>query len=425
MSQNYTVQLPRTPGTVPAAKTTHQGGVIGLMVNGVGIYDLGDAFGFVQTANSPSVTGSDVMGSTGTTHPWWRDALAVEVVTFDPGFAHQPGLNGQYHYHAEPKALRYQLGDNMDATYNSTKKTYTYTETTNTANLHHSPILGWSFDGYPIYGPYGYANSTNPASAIRRMRAGFVLRNTTNATTYGVADLTTNTIGRTTLAKWAAIAEGLATSANYSSQTLNNGDLVLSAANYGSTTTYVITGPGGGTCSIGRYIGDYDFLGDRGKVEGVDFDLDQYNGRFCVTPDFTNGTYAYFVAIDASGNPVFPYMLGKQYYGTKSGTAQGVVIPASGITNYFLGGTNLQEVLKAPAVNPANGNVTLTWSSVEGGTYVLLSTTNLYSASWTTNATLAAATYSLTTTAFHVGVALTNSVRFYRVGRIGVAPFSQ
>jgi hypothetical protein len=29
----------------------------------------------------------------------------------------------------------------------------------------------------------------------------------------------------------------------------------------------------------------------------VDFDLDEYNGRWCVTPEFPNGTYAYFVAI--------------------------------------------------------------------------------------------------------------------------------
>ena len=44
-------------------------------------------------------------------------------------------------------------------------------------------------------------------------------------------------------------------------------------------------------------------------------DLDQYNGRFCKTPDFPNGRYCYFVTIDAteSGNPVFPYILGPDY----------------------------------------------------------------------------------------------------------------
>ncbi|MFZ4792863.1 MAG: YHYH protein [Blastocatellia bacterium] len=39
-----------------------------------------------------------------------------------------------------------------------------------------SPILGRSFDGYPIYGPYGYSDPTNAASSIRRIRSGFRVR---------------------------------------------------------------------------------------------------------------------------------------------------------------------------------------------------------------------------------------------------------
>jgi hypothetical protein len=88
--------------------------------------------------------------------------------------------------------------------------------------------------------------------------------------------------------------------------------------------------------ALGRYIGDYDYLGDRGRVQGVDFDLDKYNGRQCVTPEFPNGTYAYFVAIDASGNTAFPHLLGKQYYGTANRTANATV-PA-GATVLFTGG---------------------------------------------------------------------------------------
>ena len=379
VSQNYTCKLPRSPGTPPAAKTAHAGGLIGMMVNGVGIYDLGDAFGFVQTASAP-VTGSDAMGNTNATHPWWRDALAVEVVTFDPGFAHQPGINGQYHYHAEPKALRYQRGDNMQATYDATNRTYSYTE--DTSNLHHSPILGWCFDGYPIYGPYGYGSPMDPNSAVTRMRSGFVLRNGGNGTTNIVST------SRTTLPKWAAIAEGFATLANYSTQTLSNGDYVLSAATlYGPATNYV-NGPT--TYSLGRYIGDYDFLGDRFQTQGPTgtFDLDQYNGRTCVTPEFPGGTYAYFVTVDASGSPAFPYMLGKQYYGTKTGTTQAVTVPTSGVTEHFnAGGANLAETWNgAPTADAGTGNVTLTWSSVEGGTYKLEATTDLSTTPvvWTT-----------------------------------------
>ena len=55
--------------------------------------------------------------------------------------------------------------------------------------------------------------------------------------------------------------------------------------------------------------------------------LDENNGRFCVTPQFPSGTYAYFATIDDSGAeqggqfntfklPVFPYLIGQNYYST-------------------------------------------------------------------------------------------------------------
>ena len=58
---------------------------------------------------------------------------------------------------------------------------------------------------------------------------------------------------------------------------------------------------------IGHYIEDYEYLGDIGLTLGSDFDLDEHNGRFCITPEFTSGTYAYFTTIDQDGIPVYPY----------------------------------------------------------------------------------------------------------------------
>lgn len=50
--------------------------------------------------------------------------------------------------------------------------------------------------------------------------------------------------------------------------------------------------PGGASGPSGKYDGtfvnDYSFINDFG-------DLDECNGRFCVTPEFPNGTYAYFL----------------------------------------------------------------------------------------------------------------------------------
>lgn len=405
LARDYQVRITRSPAAA-GTKTRHPGGMIGMMVNGVAIYDLGDAFSFAQTANSPSVTGSDQMGTSG--NGWWsRDALAVEVVTFDPGFAHQPGNNGQYHYHAQPKALRYQLGDNMTATYNSVTNTYTYTE--NVSALHHSPILGWAYDGYPIYGPYGYSSAMDASSQVTRMRSGFVLRNGAN----GTQNL--NTTGRVTLAKWAAAVFGVANASN-------SNPVALAANQYGPATTYQTTGPGGGTTySLGRYCGDYDFLGDLGQVQGTGFDLDTYNGRQCVTPEFPGGTYAYFVTIDAAGNSAFPHMLGKQYYGTPN-ASNATTIPVDAV-ELFNGGPNKKETMETPLVNSGNGDVTLTWSSVEGGTYRLEATDNLTGAWTSLNAAKLADPNSIRTMVTENGAALTWPKRFYRVTRTGLASY--
>lgn len=298
----------------------------------------------------------------------------------------------------------------MKSTYNAATNTYTYTEIDPTGvvtPLHHSPIIGWCYDGYPIYGPYGYSSANNPTSSVTRMRSGFVLRNATNAATYGTANLSIT--GRVTLPRWAAIAQGYLTESGAPA-----GDYNLPALNgYGPlvSTAY----------ALGRYIGDYDYLGDRGRVQGVDFDLDKYNGRQCVTPEFPNGTYAYFVAIDASGNTAFPHLLGKQYYGTANSTANATV-PA-GATVLFTGGPKKKEEAAAPTVNRANGNVTLTWSSVEGGTYQVEASNSIATGWSTIGAAVPAAADATTTSLIDPGAALSSPRRFYRVSRTSTGTY--
>jgi len=58
---------------------------------------------------------------------------------------------------------------------------------------------------------------------------------------------------------------------------------------------------------MGMFVEDYKFVGNG--------DLDNHNGRYCITPDFPEGTYAYFVSTDINQNPVFPYVLGDTFYG--------------------------------------------------------------------------------------------------------------
>lgn len=232
---------------------------------------------------------------------WRRNAAFGEVQTFDSCLGHQPG-NGTYHYHVNPVCLRAQLGDNVILVKNSRVGAF-YQE--QASGFKHSPILGWAQDGYPIYGPYGYSDPTNPASAVRRMVSSFQLRNITT---------------RTSLPAWS-----LPNHTAVSQQ--------LTSSQYGPAVS--------GAFPLGRYLEDYDYSSGLG-------DLDQYNGRTTVTPDFPKGTYAYFVTIDASGNPAFPYVLSGQYYG--SATAAQVQSVTGTVADYFNNGAYAQAPLTTPVL---------------------------------------------------------------------------
>ncbi len=165
-NQAVIYRIPKDPGTVPTNKSLTGLGRIGLFVDGVSMFDSRDAFSYDTSAGADdgpmaNLNGDDV---------WNRDAYINEGVTFDSGNAHQAGSN--YHYHANPPALRHLLGDSVDYDPN----TNTYTEN---FNGKHSPIIGWVRDGYPIYGPYGYGDPNDRNSAVRLMVSGFRKRNIT------------------------------------------------------------------------------------------------------------------------------------------------------------------------------------------------------------------------------------------------------
>jgi hypothetical protein len=123
----------------------------------------------------------------------------------------------------------------------------------------HSPIIGFALDGYPIYGPWGYT----AAGPLRRMRSSYRLR------------------AITTRDRWP------------------DGTL-LAPGQYGP--------PVGAEYPLGTFVEDYEYHAGAG-------DLDQYNGRFAKTPEYPQGTYAYFLATDDAGALAFPYLLAHEFYG--------------------------------------------------------------------------------------------------------------
>ena len=325
VNQRAFYRIPRT-NSVPATKILTGLGAIGYFVDGVAMFDGRDAF---YWNGSGETQGSGL---------WNRDAYVNEGITFDPGNAHQQNT-GTYHYHANPIALRYLLEDQVS--FNAATKTYFE----NATNMHHSPIVGWVRDGSPIYGPYGFSNATNSMSGVRRMVSGYVARNGSG----GTSNLTLS--GRTALPAWA--------------QRRYNRFTPLAVNEYGPGVS--------ATYPLGRYLEDNEFLGDLGKVQGTDFDLDEFNGRFCYTPEFPEGIYAYFVSLGSNGAPVFPYNIGRAYYSSPTGNSVASLTEA--VTTNFVGGTNMPLRLNNAQVAPAT--VTLTWSSVEGGTYQVEASTNV------------------------------------------------
>ena len=168
------------------------------------------------------------------------------------------GLNnqygGEYAHLSDPKELRYVVGDNVFL--NAETNQFQELET----NYKHSPIIGWAYDGNPIYGPYGYGDPTDQNSGVRRLRTSYKLKDEI------VYDALTNTNPART------------------------------------------DGPLLSEYPAGSFVPDYEYVFQSG-------DLDQYNGRFCKTPEYPDGTYAYFVTIDSSdaGIPEFPYILGGSF----------------------------------------------------------------------------------------------------------------
>lgn len=220
------------------------GGAVAIAVNGVVIYNAGDAFSYSHASGTEAGMGGDGLFN--------RMAEAVESVTFDAGNGHQPG-NGQYHYHTNPVALRAQLGDNVD--YVGTTDYFPYDPAIyllhqgegadgefreHATGLHHSPIVGWMFDGYPIYGPYGYSSSLDPASAVARMQSSYALRSITV---------------RTTLPGWAAQLAGnkLGPAAT---ATAADGVYVMTSVQQGQYAGPAVSG----TFPLGRYGEDYAYV---------------------------------------------------------------------------------------------------------------------------------------------------------------------
>lgn len=252
-AQSYVIKIPLNPKPATTNKTSIGLNSIGVLLNGVTTYNADDG----QSYNNRKV--------------WYRNAYFWEGPTFDSCSGH-PGPGGIYHHHVAPGNCLFTLTD-------STK---------------HSPLLGYAFDGYPIYGAYGYSNANDSTSAIKLLKSCYV-----TPASYPL---------------------------NIRTQ-FGNGTTISNAANYGPNvnTTY----------PIGSYLLDWYYS------PSASCDLNEFNGRFQKTPEYPNGTFCYIATMNATGTPTYPFIYGPgNYYGEVASTSVKNQITESVTTYWEYSSTN-------------------------------------------------------------------------------------
>ena len=174
----------------------------------------------------------------------------------------------------------------------------------------HSKIIAWAADGYPVYGPYGYSNPNSAVSVPRLMASGYetVIDDTRPA------DPVIETKGSITRSDTLRVknpqlaAPGLRLRGGSLPgvvkvlQVMGDQLLLDTAVTVGNNVRLQ------GEWPLGIFVEDWVF-----NNSGT---LDRSNGRFCVTPEFPAGTYAYFATVDDLGQPRFPYFVGAVMYGS-------------------------------------------------------------------------------------------------------------
>jgi hypothetical protein len=240
-------KIPLNPTQNTGTPTETTAGNIGVFINGVALYDWRDGVAWNPTTNAlcggpgnPTCPGGPMA-----TQDWNRDAIPAENAGFDCAKGH-PAM-GNYHHHQNPTAFDLDVTPTSDVC-NLYDADGLYVLDDNA----HSPLIGFAYDGFPIYGAYAYTN-TDGTGGITRMKSAYQLRN-----------LTTRTNGPTVDA----------------------------------------------TYFLGYFKEDYEYI-----VNTASDYLDEHNGRFCITPEYPNGTYAYFATIDADLNSAYPYVVGNTFYG--------------------------------------------------------------------------------------------------------------
>ena len=245
--QDAIFKFPLNPTQNSGTPTATTMGNIGVFINGVALFDYRDGVAWNPATNSlcGGPGNPPCPGGPGATMDWNRDAILAEMSGFDCSKGH-PAM-GNYHHHQNPSAFDLDL--NVVSTICNL---YDADGLYAIDSTQHSPLIGFAYDGFPIYGAYGYVN-TDGTGGIVRIKSSYQLK-----TTRGTGNVPSET-------SW----------------------------------------------PLGTFREDYEYVNHSSQSDY----LDEHNGRFCVTPEYPNGIYCYFTTVDSNWNSAYPYAVGPTFYG--------------------------------------------------------------------------------------------------------------
>jgi hypothetical protein len=328
-AQSFDYIWPYRGGKNLPASGTHSKVPYGIL----GVSDIGVVF------FSPNA-GISTAGSNGTT--WTVNFVEAGIFGEDTSGG-SPNQSGIYHY-VDTRFLPY-IGS------------------ATTQQDGHSIIIGWALDGYPIYGPYGYSNPLSSTSTVTLMVSGYRATSKVNRPVARTLVVNGSVITATSFLVYSVsgVVPGMSLTGN-SITTATKITKIIGANIYTNVPVSIGTGEVvNASFNVGTLIEDWDHSTNNGAT------LDLYNGRYCVTPEYPLGTYAYFATQNSNGTPTFPYLVGPYYYGStvidSNNSALSLLTASAGafsptfnstITNYVLTVDNLTTSL---TFTPVSANI--------------------------------------------------------------------
>jgi hypothetical protein len=217
LPQDLEFRVPLAPSAGPSEAGL---GHVGVAWNGVSLFNPSDA--------------RDIGGCTG-------NAAYLESDGMDDYGGHPTG-RGEYHYHT---------GDFVEHAAELGLVNQPGT---------HSSLVGYAFDGVPIYGPYGSAAD----GSIAELRSCYRLKEERTCCVDGP---------------------------RCSTDSLFAGKLL----------------------SMGAFVEDFEF--DQPAFDAGECDLDEFNSRVAATPEYPSPVRVYVMTFDDEGHAAFPFIFGTRYWG--------------------------------------------------------------------------------------------------------------